>query len=1116
MSSSETTHDDPSVAAAPNGAGSDWVVEFDKERVEDDKTEIVQGPKGRGKSVGEARGVRASLDLQDLGKLVVQTLPGGPGPASSPPDGAGPSSDATQILPASEETEIQSSEEEEDGDQTQMETRDMVPGAFGKSERVEGFKLNPGTKVHKYELVRLIGKGGMGTVWAAHDTKLGRKVAIKFLHKKAGRKKEFRERFLAEARATAQFNHENIVIIHDAGEYSGLSYLVLEYLEGESLAERLHGRTMPYVQAIQTMIPVVRALVEAHALGIVHRDLKPANIFVSKAGNIKVLDYGLAKLFAGDDPGLTQAKPSLEAMQKHLEHVEAQDEDSQVSGVSSMGTSALTASTGKRQLHDSETDLTEVGAIMGTYAFMSPEQWGLDSIDHLTDLWAVGIILFRMMSGEHPFGAKTTNNIMANIMRRDEPVRSIREVVPEVPDDVAELISSCLQKSKENRIASAEELLSILEGLAAVASGRIKLGADQSPYLGLAAFSEKDANRFFGRDDEIAQFIGKLKDWPTLAVVGPSGAGKSSFVRAGVIPTLRSSDAADWDVIICRPGRDPFAAISGAIHAAHTTSVTSVKEVAKTAREEADLAKNLRREPGHLGAVLRARARANGRPLLVYVDQFEELYTMVEDADTRERFATALASVAVDATTPVRVTLSMRSDFLDRVVECPELMSAISHELTVLRQPGADGLRDALVQPASMAGFAFESDDTVDEMINSLATETAALPLLQFAAQKLWEARDKKQKLLTRKAYEDMGGVEGALVRHADSVVQSMSSKDRAATKLLFQRLVTPESTRAILARGELSSLFADAKVAERILGVLTEARLLTVQTTSDDEADARVEIVHESLITRWQTLKRWLDEGHEDRAMLDQLRQASGQWQLRKRPSGLLWTGEAIDEARLWRRRSQAKMTPVEEAFLADGFKLADRAQRRRRMGVTAIIVILAAVALGALGSMVKIRESGQRAQRESERAKKEQTRAVNEAKKARSAETEAKRNLLTAVRATNEAKAAATKEKKAKALATKRFDQYKNSVAREEMTQGELRQSYKDLQQALKRAQKSQRGAEDANARAQKETTRARDLAANLKRRLAAERAENRRLRKMRVKLIQSLPVGMRPRSR
>jgi eukaryotic-like serine/threonine-protein kinase len=1107
MSSSEMKLDDRTVADAPGGAGSDWVVEFDQERVEVDKPESVSSEKGRRRGTQNTRGASVSLDLQDLGKLVVQTLPGGPGPGFAPEKGEARASQATQILPASKETEIQPSDDdskgdEVDNDQTQMETQDMVPGAFGKSERVEGFKLNPGTKVHKYELVRLIGKGGMGTVWAAHDTKLGRKVAIKFLHKKAGRKKEFRERFLAEARATAQFNHENIVIIHDAGEYSGLSYLVLEYLEGESLAERLEGRTMPYVQAIQTMIPVVRALAEAHALGIVHRDLKPANIFVSSAGNIKVLDFGLAKLFAGEDPASTQAKPSLEALQKHLERSELQDEDSQVSGVSSMGTSALTATTGRGQLHDSETDLTEVGAIMGTYSFMSPEQWGLGSIDHLTDLWAVGIILFRMMSGEHPFGAKTTNNIMANIMRRDEPVRSIRELVPEVPEDVAELISSCLEKTKENRIASADELLSILEGLAA-ASGRVKLAADQSPYLGLAAFTEKDANRFFGRDDEIAQFIGKLKDWPTLAVVGPSGAGKSSFVRAGVIPTLRSSDAADWDVIICRPGRDPFASISGAIHAAHTTS-------------EADLAKNLRREPGHLGAVLRARARANGRPLMVYVDQFEELYTMVEDADTRERFATALASVAVDATTPVRVTLSMRSDFLDRVVECPELMSAISHELTVLRQPGADGLRDALVQPASMAGFAFESDDTLDEMINSLATETAALPLLQFAAQKLWEARDKKQKLLTRQAYKDMGGVEGALVRHADLVVQSMSRQDRAATKLLFQRLVTPESTRAILARGELSSLFDDAKVAERILGVLTEARLLTVQTTSDDEADARVEIVHESLIVRWQTLKRWLDEGHEDRAMLDQLRQASGQWQLRKRPSGLLWTGEAIDEARLWRRRSKAKMTPVEEAFLAEGFRLADRAQRRRRIGVTAIIIILAAVALGALGSMVKIRESGQRAQRESERAKKEQTRAVNEAKKARAAETEAKRNLMTAVRATNEARAATTKEKKAKALATKRFDQYKTSVAREEMTQGELRQSYKDLQKALKRAQKSQLGAEKANARAQRETTRAQTLARDLKRRLAAERAENRRLRKMRVKLIQSLPVGMRPRSR
>ena len=1101
-------------AAVPEMDGADWIVDFDKVRGSDDDTKIVVSPPVRPNPV-ENRGARVSMDLEDLGKLVAHTLPAGAKPSRNSTKKLPHAADQTRVLPSGLETEIlPTSDEDDEEEHTKIDPKELVPGAFGKSKRVEGFKLNPGTKVNKYELVRLLGKGGMGAVWAAYDTKLGRKVAIKFLHRKASQKKEFRERFLAEARATAQFNHVNIVTIHDAGEYSGTSYLVLEYLEGESLAQRLKDRTVPYMQAIQTMIPVVRALVEAHALGIVHRDLKPANIFVSRSGNIKVLDFGLAKLFADDTPVEEGAKPSLEAMQERLLLAEIGEEDSSASGISSLGTGALSATTAKRQLHDSETELTEVGAIMGTYAFMSPEQWGLGAIDRLTDLWAVGIILFRIISGEHPFGSKAANNIMAHIMRRDEPVQSIREIMPEVPEAVAELISSCLQKSKEKRIPSAAMLLSRLEELAADATGRVKLSPNQSPYQGLAAFTEKDASRFFGRDDEIAQFIGKLKDWPTLAVIGPSGAGKSSFVRAGVVPTLRSGEEADWDVVVCRPGRDPFAAIAGAIRASYDTAVTSVKDVADAAREEAELAEHLRREPGHLGALLRGRARGNGRPLLVYVDQFEELYTMVEDAETRERFATALAAVAVDATAPVRMTLSMRSDFLDRVVECPELMTAISHELTVLRQPGPDGLRDALVQPAAMAGYAFATDITVDEMVNSLATETAALPLLQFAAQKLWEARDKKKKLLTQEAYEQMGGVEGALVRHADAVVQRMSTTDRAATKLLFQRLVTPEGTRAILARADLSSLFDDTRVAENILQVLTEARLLTVQTNSDDEADARVEIVHESLITRWQMLQRWLDEGHEDRAMLDQLRQASQQWQLRKRPQGLLWSGEAIDEARLWRRRSKAKLTPVEDAFLAEGFRLADRAQRRKRLLVTVTIVILAAVALGALGSMLKIRESSNRARRESERAKTERSRAVKEANKAREAESQAKRNLLTAVKATQEAKAAAAKEKKATALATQRFDQYKQSVAREEMTQGELKKSYLDLKKALQNSKKSQRSAEKANARAQQETVRAQTLAGSLKRRLDAERAENRRLRRMRVKLIQRLPVGMRPR--
>jgi serine/threonine protein kinase len=973
-------------------------------------------------------------------------------------------------------------------------------------------QLKPGIMVLKYELIRRLGRGGMGTVWEAYDTSLGRRVAIKFLHKKASPKKEFRERFLAEARATAQFNHENIVTIHDAGDYQGNQYLVLEFLDGEELSGRIKQRRMSYQQALQIVLPVVRALVEAHGAGIIHRDLKPDNIFLLKNGGVKVLDFGLAKLF--DTEASLDEKADMKKVMK-LKVKEAAKEEgvsdiSDVSGVSSVESRLQSGATSKRKhLHDGDKELTRAGMIMGTYAYMSPEQWGLGHVDHQSDIWAVGVILFQMLTGEHPFGSRSTEVIMHNIARLNEPVRSAREIVPTIPENVAKVVDKCLQKKKKKRLKTAKELLEELEALTAAPSvgGRV-LKADQSPYPGLAAFTERDANRFFGRDQEISQFIGKLKDRPTLAVIGPSGAGKSSFVRAGVIPTLRSAGSTDWDVVICRPGRDPFAAIAGAMLMGASTGNTNAESVVQAAKEESTLAAQLREEPGRLGALLRARARSHGRPVMVYIDQFEELYTLMDDEKERNRFATAVAGVAVDSSTPVRLVLSMRSDFLDHVAENRALMESITRDLTILQQPTAQGLREAILKPASLAGYSFDDESLADDMVMSLEDETAALPLLQFAAQKLWENRDKDTKQLTRAAYERMGGVEGALVRHADAVVQAMSPKDRVATKALFQRLVTPEGTRAVVSTNEIKGLFSREADADRILGILTEARLLVVQSLGEESEEARVEIVHESLINSWRTLKRWLDEGHEDAAMLAQLREAAKQWDKRGRPIGLLWTGDAIDEARLWRKRSQAILTPLEDEFLTAAFRLDDRAARRKRVFAGVAIAVMALITIGAVVGLLAIRKAEQR-------AKAEARKATREAKRAAKAEAAVREQMDELAKQTERAK-------KAERKASKRLKELQATRKREQAAQAALERSYKQVKVALQRARRERRRAQRATLKAKRAAKQVRlSAASERKARLAAEKAKQelkqllererlrvQRLLALRSKIIQKLP--------
>ncbi len=887
-----------------------------------------------------------------------------------------------------------------------------------------------GQRIGDYEVIRELGRGGMGQVFLARDIKLGRKVAIKFLL--AGENTDI-DRFLIEARVTAQITHENIVVIHAVDEHLGMPYMVLEYLEGESLRALYEREHLGAQRAVDLMIPVVRALVRAHAANVVHRDLKLENIYITRSGTVKVLDFGIAKLVGRDQPRRTQANIPVQ------------------SGLS--------------------VEPTLEGSIVGTPPYMSPEQFGLDDVDHQTDIWAIGIMFWKMIAHVHPAGQVTLGNLMHFAGDFERPTPSLATVSARTPRHLIRVVDRCLAKRKRDRYRSAQELLDDLEGISDSQRGRKRTSEHENPFPGLAAFQEQDSDRFFGRSADVTRVVARLRQQPLVTIVGPSGVGKSSLVRAGVIPALRASGE-HWEALIVRPGRQPMHSVASAIH---TLLFTSTSGSAKVRDYNAFVAR-LEREPGYLGTALREHARETGSRVLLFIDQFEELYTLAAP-ELREAMTTALIGAADDPSAPIRVILSMRSDFLDRADENSAFMDELNAGLVLLPPPNRDGLREAITAPVERAGYHYEDERVVEDMLNALSTSKGALPLLQFAAARLWEQRDQNTRLLPSARYWEMGGVGGALASHADQVVDGMSANDRQIVRSIFSRLVTADGTRFTLELAELDGLSNRPGEVESVLGQLVQARLLTLQTR--ENGSNTVEIVHESLIVSWPRLRRWLGENEEDTTLVQEIRAAARQWRKNGCSPGLLWRDELAESAVRFHRRFQGELADHEQAFLRAVNAQLVRATRRKRALLVSTIAVLGVVLAATSVGLVRVRNAEIDARNQARLAEKE-------AQRAKSAEQQVSAQLSEVRRA----EAARTTAETAKARA-------ESAVKQGEV---ELKTANEKLTEALMQAQAARERAEAA-------TKTANSAKAEFERLYEREKKRREELEKHRGKIVREL---------
>ena len=445
-----------------------------------------------------------------------------------------------------------------------------------------------------------------------------------------------------------------------------------------------------------------------------------------------------------------------------------------------------------------------------------------------------------------------------------------------------------------------------------------------TPFRGLTSFTAEDAETFVGREREIDAAVNRLRVAPLVAIVGPSGAGKSSFVHAGIVPSLPT----DWKTITVRPGAMPIAALEAHLRRAGF----AVKS----------LATEMSNDPAALGAVF---DKAESTTVLI-VDQFEELFTLCGSAVEQQLYIRGLLAAAQSRDDRVRVVFTLRDDFLARAIQIPELRERLPNALFLLGTPAPADLLRILNEPLARLGFEFEDPGLPERMVADVADTPGALALLSFTAQKLWEQRDRHFRQLTRKAYEAVGGVAGALAQHAETTLAAMSLNEQRLARVALVHLVTADGTRAVLSRTELDQLLADPN-ANSVIEKLIAARLLTA--TEAEGRDDSIELVHEALLVAWPRLATWRSEDAEGSRMRDQVRAAARQWIERGNPGGLLWRGDTLAELAVWRRRYLGNLTDADEAFIRASVAEAARG-RRIRQSVIGVVLVLMVVAVGIL----------------------------------------------------------------------------------------------------------------------------------------------------------------------
>jgi class 3 adenylate cyclase/WD40 repeat protein len=487
--------------------------------------------------------------------------------------------------------------------------------------------------------------------------------------------------------------------------------------------------------------------------------------------------------------------------------------------------------------------------------------------------------------------------------------------------------------------------------------------AARNPYKGLRAFQEADAGDFFGREALAQRLLERLGEQVPLrrfmVVVGPSGSGKSSVVRAGLLPLLKRGalpGSERWVVVDIIPGARPLEELEAALLRICANPPASLLE------------QLLADERGLLRAAKRALPEDEAVELLLLIDQFEEVFTLIPDEPARVHFLESLSAAVRDPRSRVRVVCTLRADFYDRPLLYPDPGEMVRQRTEVVLPLTTEELHRAIVGPAQRVGVAVEPE-LVAAIIRDVGEQPGTLPLLQYALTELFERRSSN--LLTLASYQQAGGLLGALSRRAEELYAGLAGAEQAVARQVLLRLVVlgegQEDTRRRVRLSELRSLAVATETLEGVLELFGAARLLTFDRDAAT-GEGTVAVAHEALLRSWGRLRGWLEEDRAGLRLHRQLTDAAQEWHALGQDEGLLYRGARLELAREWRTRHEAALNDLERAFLDASTaneerdrQTRQRQQRQRLLVLSGSLVVVTLFALGAVAQWIRAQQAEQ-----------------------------------------------------------------------------------------------------------------------------------------------------------